>query len=95
MFTNAFIRYKIVLRKAKGNTKMLKKMLVCDWYKHCHPYDVKTTGKHPVHMIEGGEYLTEEDFDNGDGDMGWFWLNAKDYDYFKSHLVEREVEYNG
>lgn len=68
-----------------------KKILVCDWYKHIYPYDVKTKGKHPVHMIEGGSYLTEEDFDNGCGDMGWFWLNSRDYDYFKNHLEEKEV----
>ena len=79
-------------QKVEDGTK--KKILVCDWYRHIHPYDVKTTGKHPVHMIEGGQYLTEEDFDNGPGDMGWFWLNSRDYNYFKSHLEEKEVEYN-
>lgn len=50
-----------------------------------HLYDVKTTGKHPVHLIEGGDYLTEDErvFDESD-DMGWYWLNEKEYTYFKS-----------
>lgn len=72
-----------------------KKVLVCDWYGHISPYSVKTTGKHPVHMIEGGTYLTEEDFDNGGGDMGWFYLNSRDYEYFKNHLEEKEVKIKG
>ncbi len=72
-----------------------KKILVCDWYGHISPYSVKTKGKHPVHMIEGGTYLTEEDFDNGVGDMGWFYLNSRDYEYFKNHLEEKEVEIKG
>lgn len=57
--------------------------------KKMHVYDVKTTGKHPVHLIEGGEYITEstETFNEG-GEMGWFYLNQKDYDYFKSQLKE-------
>ena len=40
-----------------------------------HIYTVKTKGKHPVHLIEGGEYLTEDDrnFETGGcSDMGWF-----------------------
>lgn len=58
-----------------------------------HVYDVKTTGKHPVHMIEGGEYLTEsEETFNPSGEMGWFFLNQKEYDYFKSKLKEVEIE---
>lgn len=50
-----------------------------------HLYDVKTTGKHPVHLIEGGDILTEDErvFDEVD-DMGWYWLNEKEYSYFKS-----------
>lgn len=72
---------------------MTKKVLVCDWYKHIHPYDVKTTGKHPVHMIEGGNYLTEDEtIFNECSDMGWFFLNKRDYEWFKSHLVEVELE---
>lgn len=57
--------------------------------KKMHPYVVKTKGKHPVHMIEGGEYLTEDQtvFDES-SDMGWFWLNQRDYDYFKSQLKD-------
>lgn len=74
------------------SSKKTKKVLVCDWYGHIYPYDVKTTGKHPVHMIEGGTYITEEDFNNGSSDMGWFFLNQRDYDWFKNHLEEKDVE---
>ena len=61
--------------------------------KKMHVYDVKTTGKHPVHMIESGEYITEDmtEYDST-SDMGVFGLNAKDYKWFKEHLVEIEVE---
>ena len=57
--------------------------------KKMHIYDVKTKGKHPVHLIEGGEYLTEDErvLDES-SDMGWFWLNQKDYEYFKAHCEE-------
>ena len=58
-----------------------------------HIYDVKTKGKHPVHLIEGGTYITEDKRDfKEDEDMGWFWLNQKEYDYFKSQCTEVEVE---
>lgn len=60
--------------------------------KKMHIYDVKTKGRHPVHVVEGGEYITEEDFDNGEGDCGWFWLNQKEYDYYKSQIKEIEVD---
>lgn len=58
-----------------------------------HPYDVKTKGKHPIHIIEGGDYITEDEriFDEY-SDCGWFWLNQKEYDYFKSQLKEIELE---
>lgn len=61
--------------------------------KKMHPYDVKTTGKHPIHMIEGGKYLTEDEreFSPG-GDMGWFFLNKKEYEYYKAHEVDIEVD---
>ncbi len=57
--------------------------------KKMHVYTVKTSGKYPVHMIEGGEYLTEDQtiFEES-SDMGWFHLNQKDYDYFKSNLID-------
>lgn len=60
--------------------------------KKMHVYDCKTIGKHPVHMIEGGAYLTESEEDFGSGDMGWFFLNQKEYDYFKSQLKEIEIK---
>lgn len=61
--------------------------------KKMHIYDVKTTGKHPVHLIEGGEYITEDDreFDPC-GDMGWFFLNQREYEYFKSQCDWRIVD---
>ena len=61
--------------------------------KKMHIYDVKTTGKHPVHLIDGGLIITEDDraFEQS-GDMGWFWLNQKDYDYFKSQCKEMDAE---
>lgn len=62
-----------------------------------HIYSVKTTGKHPVHLIEGGEYLTEDNrnFETGGcSDMGWFWLNQKEYEYFKSQCKEIELDLN-
>lgn len=65
--------------------------------KKMHVYDVKTTGKHPVRLIEGGEWITEyegEDI-NDCYDMGWYWLNQKEYDYFKSQLIEVELDDNG
>ena len=73
---------------------MTKKILAAEFViKKLHPYTVKTTGKHPIHMIEGGAYLTEDEsqFDEA-GDMGWFFLNTKEYNYFKSQLKEIEVE---
>lgn len=59
--------------------------------KKLHPYSVKTKGKHPVHMIEGGDYLTEDERNFGNADMGWFWLNTKEYEYFKAHLKEIDL----
>ena len=58
-----------------------------------HLYDVKTRGQHPVHLIEGGLILTEDErqFEIS-GDMGWFWLNQKEYDYFLSQCKELEIE---
>lgn len=63
--------------------------------KKMHVYDVKTTGKHPVHLINGGAYITESEEDFDDNDMGWYWLNQKEYDYFKSQLREVEVDEKG
>lgn len=62
--------------------------------KKMHVYDVKTTGKHPVRLIEGGKWITESESEDIDecGDMGWYWLNQKEYDYFKSQLIEVEIE---
>ena len=73
---------------------MTKKMLVCDWYGHIHPYEIYTKrAKHPVHMIEGGLYITEDTTDTEPtSDMGRFGLNAKDYEWFQNHLQEVEIE---
>ena len=75
---------------------MKKKLVkVCDWCGHIYPYTVLTSrAHHPVHMIEGGDYITE-DMDtnfNQAGDMGVFGLNQKDYEWFKAHLQEVEVD---
>jgi len=59
--------------------------------KKMHLYDCKTTGKHPVHLIGAGLYLTLDERDFGDEDMGWFFLNTKEYEYFKAHLDYIEV----
>ena len=60
--------------------------------KKMHIYDVKTSGKHPVHLIEGGDIITEDErvFDES-SDLGWFWLNTKDYDYYLSQRKLIEV----
>ena len=66
--------------------------------KKMHIYDVKTTGKRPVHLIEAGKYLTEEDLGEGywnsGMDMGWFFLNQREYDYFKTQLKDIEIKYD-
>ena len=61
--------------------------------KKFHPYQVETKGKHPIHIIEGGEYITEDMrvFDECD-DCGVWWLNQKEYEYFKNNLREIELE---
>ena len=65
--------------------------------KKMHIYDVKTFGKHPVHLVEGGKYITEEevseDYYYTGADVGWFWLNQKEYDYFKSQCHQIEINY--
>jgi hypothetical protein len=62
--------------------------------KKFHPYSVKTTGRHPIHMIEGGDYITEDKtvFDEC-SDMGWFHINQKEYDLFKSMLKDVTIKY--
>lgn len=80
------------IKLAKEEKVEEKQVEVCDWYGHIHPYDVKTTGKHPVHMIDGGNYLTESEEDFGSGDMGWFFVNEKDYQWFKNHLISKKYE---
>lgn len=60
-----------------------------------HIYDVKTTGKHPVHLVDGGSYLTEDKGSFGNGDMGWFFLNQREYDYFKSKCGEVSFTWGG
>lgn len=74
---------------------MKKTIKVCNWYGNIHPYLISTSrAKHPVHMIEGGEYITE-DMDskfNPQGDMGVYGLNKKDYEWFINHLEEVEIE---
>ena len=72
--------------------KKLIKGVVFDIKKY-HPYIVKTRGKHPIYMIEGGMYLTEDESQfNKSGDMGWFHLNSKEYQLYKANEKEIEVE---
>ena len=58
--------------------------------KKMHIYDVITKGKHPVRLIEGGDYITEYEGDDIDprGDMYWYNINQKEYDYYRSQLKE-------
>ena len=58
-----------------------------------HLYDVKTHGAHPVHLIEGGDIITEDSsvFDH-QSDCGWFYLNTAEYNYFKSKCKEIIIE---
>ena len=74
---------------------MKKTITVCDWYGKIHPYPISTSkAKHPVHMIEGGDYITEDmetEFDP-QSDMGVWGLNAKDYEWFKNNLKQVELE---
>lgn len=70
------------------------KMLVCDYEAlGLHPYIVLTKSKHPVHMIEGGNYITEDERPtNPASDMGYFGMNQRDYEIFKANLKEVEIE---
>lgn len=72
------------------------KVKVCDWYGHIHLYQTKGVRTlHPVHLIEGGDYITEDTREfNPAGDMGMYAINNEDYKYFKNHLVEKELEVN-
>ena len=70
----------VVLAKepAKENKKMKTITILATEFKptKMHIYDVKTTGKHPVHVIEGGSYITEsEEVLDECSDLGWFFLN--------------------
>ena len=80
-----------LIEPSVSEENMSGKIKVCDWSGHIQPYYARTTGKHPVHMIDGGSYLTEDARYSGDGDMGWFFLNAKDYAWFKANLKEVEA----
>ena len=58
-----------------------------------HIYTVKTSGKYPVRLINGGEYLTEYSGDlDQNNDMGWFNLNTKEYNLFKSNLEKMVIK---
>lgn len=72
---------------------MKDKILVAEFEPNkMHVYSCKTTGKRPVHMIDGGNYLTLEEGDFGSGDMGWFFLNQKEYNYFLSKQKEVDIK---
>ncbi len=73
---------------------MKKKIKVCDWYGHINPYEISTNrAKHPVHMIEGGAYITEDMSETSPtSDMGVWGLNKRDYEWFKANLKEIEID---
>lgn len=74
---------------------MKKTILATDYFEvKLNPYQVKTKGRHPVRWVAGGSYLIE-DFDvevNPAGDLGYWWLNQKDYDEFRRNLKEVSLE---
>lgn len=53
-----------------------------------HPYVVKTSGRHPVRIVDDGDVITEYDGDDVPGDVGWFWLNELEYALFKKNCKE-------
>lgn len=77
-----------------GKESIVAEVEVCEhWDGHIHPYPVKHFSRHPIHMIEGGSYLTEDTREfNPAGDMGYFGLNAKDYAWYKNHTVVRQIK---
>lgn len=61
--------------------------------KKYHIYDCKTTGKHPVHIIEGGDLITlDERVFNICSDLGWFFLNTREYNLLLENLREITIE---
>lgn len=61
--------------------------------KKFHPYTCKTSGKHPVRLVDGGSLLTEYKGKVWEaGDMGWYYLNQKEYDMFKANMKEYDIE---
>ena len=45
-----------------------------------------------LHMIEGGEYLTEVDGDFGNGDMAWFSIGPSCYKKYLKNRKEIEIK---
>lgn len=70
------------------------KMLVAKFEPNkMHVYPVETKSKHWMRLIEGGDYITQDDRDlPPSGDMGWFGINQKEYDYYLSKRQELELE---
>lgn len=86
---NYYMPQEIKIKKIKDS------FIGCEFEpKKMHIYDVKTHGAHPVHLIRSGEYITEDtrEFNNDNGDMGWFWLNTKEYNYYKSKARKIEIK---
>ena len=85
---------KVITKKEKTAKKETVKILASIFDpKKMHVYDVKTTGKRPVRLIDGGYYITEYEGKVSEvADCGWFYLNQKEYDYYKSQLKMVEVE---
>ena len=58
-----------------------------------HLFEDKRKNFHPVHIIEGGDIITEDDrVLNINSDCGWYYLNDAEYKYFKSKCEEIIIE---
>lgn len=81
----------------KLNDKKTTILATCFDDVNIYPYQVKTKGKHPIRWFDGGSYYTEDDTINVEpsGDLGWWWLNKRDYETFKQHLKPIVVDEYG
>ena len=74
---------KVVLKKSQSKIKKEKIMVAIFDPKKMHIYDCKTSGKRPVRLVDGGEYITQSESENFNecGDMGWYYINQKEFEY--------------
>lgn len=88
---------KVVLKKEPKQEQKEKIMVAIFDPKKMHIYDCKTSGKRPVRLVDGGEYITQSEsgkFDEG-GDMGWYYINQKEFEYMQSQMVEATINEKG